>query len=173
MKFNEVKKAEYLYVALLVSVIQIFIKFMIPCHNNFVLKHICLYCVHIYIAGYENSETANEESFHMIGGKRWFDTGDMGSMDANDYLFITGRSKEVINRGGETISPFEIEEAIVQHPYVKETLAFSAPHATFQESVGAVIVTKKDMPRVDLPSLHKYLENKLHRSKWFVLISFN
>ena len=52
----------------------------------------------------------------------------MGHLDENNYLFISGRSKEIINRGGETISPFEIEEAVIQHPYIKETLAFSAPH---------------------------------------------
>ena len=87
-------------------------------------------------------------------------------MDADGYLFISGRSKEVINKGGETISPFEIEEAVVQHPFVKETLAFSTPHETYQESVGVVIVTRPGMPRVDLPSLNKYLESRLHRSKW-------
>ncbi|CAK9253071.1 unnamed protein product [Sphagnum jensenii] len=96
----------------------------------------------------------------------WFNTGDTGSVNNDGYLFISGRSKEIINRGGETISPFEIEEAVIQHPLVKETLAFSAPHRTFQETVGVVIVTKAGHPRVDLPSLHKYLENKLHRSKW-------
>ena len=70
-------------------------------------------------------------------------------------MFISGRSKEIINRGGETISPFEIEEAVVQHPSVKECLAFSAPHEQYQETVGCIIVTKAGMPRVDLVTLHK------------------
>jgi len=87
-------------------------------------------------------------------------------LDTNGFLFISGRSKEIINKGGETISPFEIEEAVVQHPFVKETLAFSAPHEKYQETVGVVIVTRSGMPRVDLPSLQKYLESRLHRSKW-------
>eukprot|EP01031_Cornospumella_fuschlensis_P038872 gene38872-47283_t len=80
--------------------------------------------------GYENNGAANEESFFTVAGNGagWFNTGDCGSVDSKGYLFITGRSKEIINRGGETISPFEIEEAIVQHPYVKEVIAFSAPH---------------------------------------------
>ena len=97
----------------------------------------------------------------------------MGSVDKNGYLFISGRSKEIINRGGETISPFEIEEAIQQHPHVKETIAFSAPHDQYQETVGAVIVTKPGFPRVDLPTLHRYLENKLHRSKWPQVIVYS
>ncbi|RYG69938.1 hypothetical protein EON64_01440 [archaeon] len=99
--------------------------------------------------------------------------GDCGSVDSKGYLFITGRSKEIINRGGETISPFEIEEAIVQHPYVKEVIAFSAPHDQYQETVGAVIVTRPDKPRVDLPSLHQYLESRLHRSKWPQVIVYS
>lgn len=123
--------------------------------------------------GYENNGTANEESFFTVDGDPgWFNTGDMGHLDANNYLFISGRSKEIINRGGETISPFEIEEAIIQHPLVKETIAFSAPHKEYQETVGAVIVTEPGKARVDLPTLHKYLEDKLHRSKWPQLIVY-
>eukprot|EP00956_Cyclotella_meneghiniana_P032073 scaffold86406_cov44-Cyclotella_meneghiniana.AAC.6 len=77
--------------------------------------------------GYENDNATNEESFYVVDGKEgWFNTGDIGHLDASNYLYISGRSKEVINRGGETISPFEIEEAIILHPLVKETLAFSA-----------------------------------------------
>ena len=123
--------------------------------------------------GYENSQSATDESFltvEEVAG--WFNTGDMGYMDENSYLFISGRSKEIINRGGETISPFEIEEAVVQHPLVKETLAFVIPHATFQESIGVVIVPYADKPRVDLPSLWKYIDSKLHRSKWPQLIVY-
>jgi acyl-CoA synthetase (AMP-forming)/AMP-acid ligase II len=90
----------------------------------------------------------------------------MGHLDEQGYLFISGRSKEIINRGGETISPFEIEEAVQQHDLVKEVLAFSAPHAEYQESVGVCIVPWPGKPRPDLPTLHKFLEDKLHRSKW-------
>lgn len=124
--------------------------------------------------GYENDAAANADSFvsvtNMGGG--WFNTGDVGYLDNEGYLFINGRSKEIINRGGETISPFEIEEAIVQHPRVKETIAFSAPHHQFQETVGAVIVTKPGEKFIDIPSLHKFLENKLHRSKWPQVLVF-
>lgn len=123
--------------------------------------------------GYENNGSANEESFFTIDGEPgWFNTGDMGRLDEQGYLFISGRSKEIINRGGETISPFEIEEAVIQHSLVKETLAFCAPHEQYQETVGAVVVTRAGGPRLDLPSLHKYLEDKLHRSKWPQVIVF-
>lgn len=117
--------------------------------------------------GYENNSTATDESFWTVDGDPgWFNTGDVGYLDEQGYLFISGRSKEIINRGGETISPFEIEEAVVQHPWIKETLAFSAPHEEYQETIGIVVVTRPGHPRVDLNVLHKYLEDKLHRSKW-------
>jgi acyl-CoA synthetase (AMP-forming)/AMP-acid ligase II len=116
---------------------------------------------------YEDADEANDESFFCVNGEEgWFNTGDIGYLDENNYLYISGRSKEVINRGGETISPFEIEEAIIQHPMVKDTIAFSAPHAKLQETIGAVIVTCHDMPRPDLIHLQKFLEDKLHWSKW-------
>lgn len=127
------------------------------------------------LGGYENIDSANDDSFFEVHGHGagWFNTGDMGYMDEKHYLFISGRSKEVINRGGETISPFEIEEALVQHPSIREAIAFSAPHEQFQETVGAVLVTHHGKPRVDLPSLHKFLEAHLHRSKWPQVLVFS
>jgi acyl-CoA synthetase (AMP-forming)/AMP-acid ligase II len=63
----------------------------------------------------------------------WFDSGDMGHMDSDGYLFITGRSKEIINKGGEVISPFEVEEAIVTAAkyYVKVSLSLSNMWTSF------------------------------------------
>ena len=117
--------------------------------------------------GYEDDDDANEESFFRVNGEEgWFNTGDMGHLDENNYLYISGRWKEIINRGGETISPFEIEEAIIQHPMVKDTIAFSAPHAKLQETIGVVIVPYPYLPRPDLIHLHQFLEAKLHISKW-------
>jgi acyl-CoA synthetase (AMP-forming)/AMP-acid ligase II/carbonic anhydrase/acetyltransferase-like protein (isoleucine patch superfamily)/acyl carrier protein len=127
--------------------------------NIFVRNYPCF-------TGYENDEAANSESFAIINKKKYFNTGDVGYLDAEGYLFISGRSKEIINRGGETISPFEIEEAIIQHPNIKDCMAFSAKHKEFQETVGIVIVTKANYPRIDLLALHRYCDTRLHRSKW-------
>lgn len=111
----------------------------------------------------------------------WFDTGDLGYLDEEGYLYITGRSKEVINRGGELISPFEVEEAIMtatktpESPIfnrVSQALAFSAEHDILQEVVGVVLVTPPDVPRVDLRQLHEALKTSLNLVKWPTVIVY-
>ena len=77
--------------------------------------------------GYEGNAEATRKSFFEGG---WFNTGDMGWMDEDGYVYITGRSKEVINRGGERISPVEIEEVLLTHPAVDQCAVFATPHAT-------------------------------------------
>ena len=116
--------------------------------------------------GYENNEEANKKSFFSTYGGNWFNTGDMGWMDHDGYLYITGRSKEVINRGGEIISPFEIEECVVQHPRVLRTISFAMPHDTLDETIGIVVVPVEGMPRPDLTAIQKFAANMLHVSKW-------
>jgi acyl-CoA synthetase (AMP-forming)/AMP-acid ligase II/acetyltransferase-like isoleucine patch superfamily enzyme/acyl carrier protein len=108
-------------------------------------------------------ETAKVPEAFIAGG--WFNTGDLGYMDDDGYLYITGRSKEVINRGGEIIAPLEVEEAVIQHPEVIACAAFSAPHDVLQEVVGLVVVTKRPR-RLDLSSLHEFLGDKLANPKW-------
>ncbi|KAI0737046.1 acetyl-CoA synthetase-like protein [Daedaleopsis nitida] len=117
--------------------------------------------------GYETSPDAPLD-ISAFSSQGWFDSGDVGYMDADGYLYITGRSKEIINKGGEVISPFEIEEAItsVAGERVKATIAFSVPHDVLQETIGVVIVPAPSMPRIGLAELLDALKAQLHPSKW-------
>lgn len=86
-------------------------------------------------AGYEANSAANQSAFTS----GWFRTGDQGWMDDDGYLFLTGRLKELINRGGEKIAPREVDEALLAHPGVRQALAFAIPHAQLGEEVGAAV----------------------------------
>ncbi|KAI9207543.1 uncharacterized protein BJ171DRAFT_596561 [Polychytrium aggregatum] len=119
--------------------------------------------------GYENDANANASSFTADG---FFNTGDMGYLDEDGYLYVTGRSKEVINRGGEIISPVEVEDAVIKHEKVLETIAFSVPHDVLQETIGVVIVSTDPECRVDLPQLQNFVSKTLHPSKWPQLIVY-
>ncbi len=70
----------------------------------------------------------------------WFRTGDQGYLDADGYLFISGRLKEVINRGGEKVAPHEVDEVLLAHPAVAQAVTFGVPHATLGEDVNAAVV---------------------------------
>ena len=98
------------------------------------------------IRGYENNPEANASSF--VNG--WFRTGDQGYLDADGYLLLTGRLKEMINRGGEKISPREIDEVLLGHPAVAEAVAFGTPHPMWGEEVAAVVVLSGDASEADL-----------------------
>jgi acyl-CoA synthetase (AMP-forming)/AMP-acid ligase II/acyl carrier protein len=89
--------------------------------------------------GYDNNSDANATAF--TGG--WFRTGDQGYLDGDGYLFIAGRLKEIINRGGEKISPREVDEVILQHPAVAEAISFAIPHGTLGEDIVAAVVLRK------------------------------
>ncbi len=90
--------------------------------------------------GYENNPTANQSA--VTNG--WLRTGDQGRFDTDRYLFLTGRLKEIINRGGEKIAPREVDDVLTQHPAVGQAVAFAVPHATLGEEVAAAVVLKKD-----------------------------
>ncbi len=88
------------------------------------------------IDGYADNPEANAEGF--VDG--WFRTGDQGVLDERGYLNLIGRIKELINRGGEKISPIEIDEVLLRHPAVAEAVAFGVPHPTLGEQVAAAVV---------------------------------
>jgi acyl-CoA synthetase (AMP-forming)/AMP-acid ligase II len=88
---------------------------------------------------YENNPNANKDAF--ING--WFRTGDQGAMDEDGYLSITGRLKEIINRGGEKISPREVDEIFMEHPAVHQCVTFAVPHDMLGEDVAAAVVLRE------------------------------
>ena len=91
-------------------------------------------------AGYRNNDEANAAAFT----NGWFRTGDQGVLDPAGYLRLTGRLKEIINRGGEKISPREIDEVLLDHPAVAQVVTFGVPHAKLGEDVAAAVVLHAD-----------------------------
>jgi acyl-CoA synthetase (AMP-forming)/AMP-acid ligase II len=98
------------------------------------------------IDGYSNNPEADAASF--IDG--WFRTGDQGTIDADGYLALVGRLKEMINRGGEKIAPREIDDVLKQHPAVGEAVAFGSPHPSWGEEVVAAVVLKEPVSEKEL-----------------------
>lgn len=90
--------------------------------------------------GYENNPKANAENYT----NGWFRTGDQGIMDEEGYLSITGRLKEIINRGGEKISPREVDDVLMDHPAVAQVVTFALPHPKLGEDVAAALVLRDD-----------------------------
>jgi acyl-CoA synthetase (AMP-forming)/AMP-acid ligase II len=99
--------------------------------------------------GYVANPDANAQSFF---GERWFRTGDRGRFDADGYLVLEGRLKELIIRGGENISPFEIEAALAAHPQVADSVAFAIPDPRYGEEVGAAVVLTGEAGEAELRS---------------------
>jgi acyl-CoA synthetase (AMP-forming)/AMP-acid ligase II len=93
-------------------------------------------------AGYENNPDANAKAFQ----DGWFRTGDEGILDAAGYLRLTGRLKEIIIRGGEKISPLEVDNVLMDHPDVAQALTFAVPHEKLGEEVAACIVLRDGVP---------------------------
>ena len=89
--------------------------------------------------GYRNNPKANDEAF----AGNWFHTGDQGFLDEDGYLKLTGRLKELINRGGEKISPIEVDSALMAHPGIAEAVCFAAPDEKYGEEVNAAIICKE------------------------------
>jgi len=88
--------------------------------------------------GYEANPEANAKAF----SNGWFRTGDQGCLDADGYLQLTGRLKELINRGGEKVSPLEVDGVLMEHPAVQQVVTFAIPHPKLGEEVGAAVVLR-------------------------------
>jgi acyl-CoA synthetase (AMP-forming)/AMP-acid ligase II len=99
--------------------------------------------------GYEANPEANEKNFFEAEGKRWFRTGDQGEFDEDGFLSLTGRLKEIINRGGEKISPLEVDGILSDHPAVGQCVTFAVPHAKLGEDVSAAVVLKEGQSATD------------------------
>jgi len=118
--------------------------------------------------GYLGAAELNREIFRA----GWFHTGDLGRLDSDGDLFITGRIKEIINRGGETISPLEIDFALSEHPAIAKAASFAVQHPTLGEDIVAAVVLRPGV-RATASQLRSFLAERLSRSKvpgriWFV-----
>jgi acyl-CoA synthetase (AMP-forming)/AMP-acid ligase II len=107
-------------------------------------------------AGYENNPDANAAAFTA----GWFRTGDQGRMDEDGYLTITGRLKEIINRGGEKVSPLEIDAVLMGHPAVRQVVTFAVPHDKLGEEIAAAVVLAPEA-QVDAAELRDFCAARL------------
>ncbi len=89
-------------------------------------------------SGYDGDPKATKAAF----AGDWFKTGDLGFFDADGYLFLVGRMREIINRGGEKVAPQEVDEVLLEHPAVAEAVTFAVPHATLGEDVASAVVLR-------------------------------
>ncbi len=96
-------------------------------------------------AGYDNNEAANAAAFT----DGWFRTGDQGVIDERGYLRLTGRLKELINRGGEKVSPLEVDIVLMDHPCVAQCVTFGVPHDKLGEEVAAAVVLREGVTAQD------------------------
>ena len=93
--------------------------------------------------GYESNPDANAKNFFQADGKRWFRTGDQGSFDKEGFLELTGRLKEIINRGGEKVSPLEVDGVLMDFPAISQVVTFALPHPKLGEEVAAAVVLRE------------------------------
>jgi acyl-CoA synthetase (AMP-forming)/AMP-acid ligase II len=101
---------------------------------------------HNVTKGYHNNPEANASAFTQ----GWFRTGDQGFISQDNYLTLTGRLKELINRGGEKISPLEVDAVMLEHPAVAEAVSFGVPDQKYGEEVHAAVVLKGEATEDDL-----------------------
>ena len=90
-------------------------------------------------AGYDSNPSATKAAF----AGDWFKTGDVGYFDTDGYLFLVGRLREIINRGGEKVAPQEVDEVLLDHPAVAEAVTFAVPHASLGEEIASAVVLRR------------------------------
>jgi acyl-CoA synthetase (AMP-forming)/AMP-acid ligase II len=106
--------------------------------------------------GYLNNPVANSASF--VDG--WFRSGDLGNRDEDGYLFVTGRLKEIINRGGEKISPGDVDAVLLSNAKVLEAASFGEADVTYGENVNAAVILRPGMEATE-GELRDYCRTKL------------
>jgi acyl-CoA synthetase (AMP-forming)/AMP-acid ligase II/thioesterase domain-containing protein len=118
-------------------------------------------------AGYEGQPSANEAAFT----NGWFRTGDLGYRDSEGYFHVTGRIKEMINRGGEKIIPREVDEALLMHPAVAQAVTFAVPHPRLGEDIAAAVILRNGA-HASARDLHQFALARLapHKSPSQVII---
>jgi acyl-CoA synthetase (AMP-forming)/AMP-acid ligase II len=112
-------------------------------------------------SGYLNNPEANKSAYTKDG---WFRTGDQGRFDEDGYLVITGRLKELINKGGEKISPIELDNVLARHPAVSEAVSFAIPDELYGQDIGVAVVLRSGV-RLAEEELKKWVAEKLARFK--------
>ncbi|KAL3424438.1 peroxisomal-coenzyme A synthetase [Phlyctema vagabunda] len=111
--------------------------------------------------GYLNNEKANKESFTQDG---FFRTGDQGKQDKDGYVIITGRIKELINKGGEKISPIELDNVLARHPVISEAVSFAIPDELYGQEVAVAVVLKNGQ-KLSEGELKKWVAEKVAKFK--------
>src|SRR5882724_10122552 len=96
--------------------------------------------------GYARNPAANQRAFT----NGWYRTGDLGILDRDGYLAVTGRIKELINRGGEKISPVQVDDVLLGHPAVAMAVSFAVPDPLYGEEIHAAVVLRADLTAAEL-----------------------
>jgi acyl-CoA synthetase (AMP-forming)/AMP-acid ligase II len=117
---------------------------------------------------YEANPNANNSAFFVYGGVTWFRTGDLGRLDREGFLYITGRSKDMIKRGGDQVSPIEVEDIMDTHPAIQKAVVFAVPDPLWGERPGAAIVLEQDFA-VGVQTLAEQAKLKKELRAYFAL----
>jgi acyl-CoA synthetase (AMP-forming)/AMP-acid ligase II len=110
--------------------------------------------------GYDNNPEANKKSF----SNGWFRTGDQGYFDQDGFLKISGRLKEIINKGGEKISPLEVDNILMDHPLIEQAVCFGYEDKMLGEEIAAAIIVKEGQNCSEM-DVKNYAEEKLAKFK--------